>query len=331
MNILLTGSTGFCGSHLADFILNLNENHEIYALTRWRSPKRNIRHLLNNPHFHLVEGDLLDLSSLMRVLGNIYPDYIWHGAAQSYVQSSFQNPIQTFQINTMGSLNLLEAVRIFRASEELKYEKGFDPKICLVSTSEVYGQPLEGEVPIKETNPLRPVSPYGVSKAAMDLMGRQYFENFGLDIVRTRMFSHEGSRRGSVFCLSHFVQQLVQQEWSEEAVVKVGNLQSVRTWAHIDDAVKAYWLVKDCPAGEVYNIGGKESCTVEVALQKIIAKSQHPKVKIVQDPQLMRPTDVTLQLCNWSKFQQQTGWTPQLGLDDIIQDLYTYWEAEYSL
>ncbi|MEK6878080.1 MAG: GDP-mannose 4,6-dehydratase [Nanoarchaeota archaeon] len=325
MRILLTGISGFAGSHLASYILKLPEHHEVIGLIRWRSPRDNIKNLLSHPRLTLVEGDLLDQGSLIRILNEHQPDAIWHGAAQSYVQSSFQNPIQTFQHNIIGTANLLEALRI------VNYKN-----ICvLVSSSEVYGQPKQHEVPMTEENPLRPTSPYAVSKAACDLMGRQYYENFGLKIIRTRLFSHEGIKRGSVFCQSSIAKQLVTPMGNRSTYdpeVREGNLDSVRTWAHIDDAVHAYWLTFLCPPGEVYNIGGKETTTVREALDRMIQKAKEKygieQVHIIQDSSLMRPTDITLQIPNYQKFVQQTGWQPQKGLQEIIDDLLEYWHDQ---
>jgi GDP-mannose 4,6-dehydratase len=319
--ILLTGITGFCGSHLANFILTEHREWDVFGLTRWRSPKDNIQHLLGHGSFVLKEGDLLDQGSLIRVLAEVQPDYIWHGAAQSYVQSSFQNPSQTMQVNVLGTLNLFEAIRIVQTITTDEDGSRWSPKIVAVSSSEVYGQPEPEEIPIKETNPLRPVSPYAVSKASMDLLAYQYYENFGLKIVRTRMFSHEGSRRGEVFCLSSFAKQLMTR-WQEKdlpgRIIKVGNLDSVRTWAHIDDAVRAYWLAFYCSPGEVYNIGGKETTTVGAALDRMLklAFEQYGlQAGIEVDPTLIRLTDVTMQLPDCTKFKTQTGWEPQKGLD----------------
>ena len=158
--VLITGITGFVGSHLADFILENHPEVQIVGLVRWRSPKENIKHCLGK--ITLCQGDLVDLSSLQSMLEKHRPDVIFHLAAQSYVDFSFQAPIATLQSNVIGTANLLEAVK------KLKLGSGYDPVVHICSSSEVYGQVKEGETPIKEENPFRPASPYAVSKVAED-------------------------------------------------------------------------------------------------------------------------------------------------------------------
>ena len=333
MKILITGATGFVGSHLCEFILNYHREWDVFGLTRWRSPKDNIQHLIGRGSFVLKEGDLLDQGSLIRVIRDVLPDYIWHGAAQSYVQSSFQNPSQTMQVNVLGTLQLFEAIRIVKVEGD-NDGWNFNPTVINVGSSESYGQPEANEIPIKETNPLRPISPYAVSKASMDLLAYQYWKNFGLKIVRTRMFSHEGDRRGEVFALSSFAKQLMTR-WQEKnlpgRIIKVGNLDSVRTWAHIDDAIEAYWQCFSCPPGEVYNIGGKETTTIKEALDRMLKLAFERyglQAGIEVDPSLLRPTDITLQIPDVSKFKLQTGWEPKKGLDEILIDLLEYWRTK---
>jgi GDP-D-mannose dehydratase len=198
--------------------------------------------------------------------------------------------------------------------------------------------PLENEIPIKETNPIRAANPYSISKVGHDLFSQYYQQAYKLDIIITRMFSHEGARRGKQFALSSFARQIAVHEKLYFCVrspvkysIRVGNLDSVRTYAHIDDAVKAYWLAaQKGKAGEIYNIGGKHTCTVRYALENLLSKSSIPRkyFDIFVDPDLIRPTDITLQIPDWSKFKEHTGWEPIKTLDDINQDLLDYWRKE---
>lgn len=319
MRILITGVTGFVGSHLAEYIINLNEGHTIYGLCRWRSPRENLANIYNK--ITLNEADLCDLSSLIRHLKVIKPDIIFHLAAQSYVLTSFNSPIQTLWTNVIGTTNLLEAVRILE----------IDPIIHICSSSEVYGQVTEADVPIKETCPLRPSSPYAVSKVAEDMVGFQYWLSYGIKTIRTRMFTHTGPRRGDVFVMSSFAKQIAAAELGlKEPVILAGNLKSVRTFCDVRDAVKAYWImVNKCRPGEVYNIGGNHTMTVGEALDILLSFSKI-KFKKKVDPKLLRPSDVTLQIPCIDKFINETGWKPEIPLEKTLSDILDYWREQLS-
>ena len=224
--------------------------------------------------------------------------------------------------NVIGTTNLLEELRL--AQERIM----LSPVIVSVSSSEVYGNPEPDEVPIKEINPIRAANPYSISKVGHDLMSQYYYDAFNLKIIITRMFSHEGKRRGKIFALSSFAYQVVQNEKGlGDYTIKHGNLDSVRTYNHIDDAVHAYWLAVDkCDYGEVYNIGGDYTCTVGDALDMLISRSTiKDKLVKVLDSNRVRPTDITLQIPDSTKFREKTGWKPTKGLEEICDDLLDYW------
>lgn len=317
MKILITGITGFVGSHLADYILNLNEAHEVYGLCRWRSPRDNLAKIYTK--VRLVEADLLDLGSLIRTIKVIKPEIIFHLAAQSYVLTSFNSPIHTLWTNVIGTTNLLEAVRITEVS----------PVIHICSSSEVYGQVAKEDVPIKEDCSFKPASPYAVSKVGEDMVALQYWLSYKIKTIRTRMFTHTGPRRGDVFAMSFFAKQVASIELGyTESVVRVGNLESVRTFCDVRDAVRAYWLlVNKCRPGEVYNIGGNRTETIGEALKILISFSKN-KIKIEVDPKLLRPSDVTLQIPCIDKFKKETGWEPKITLEQTLKDLLDYWRDE---
>jgi len=319
MVILITGITGFVGSHLAEYILNLNEKHEIYGICRWRSPKDNLVNIYDK--VSLFEADLSDLSALIRNIKTVRPDIIFHLAAQSYVLASFNSPIHTLWTNVIGTTNLLEAVRIL----------GVDPVIHICSSSEVYGQVTEADVPIKETCPFRPASPYAVSKVAEDMLALQYWLSYKIRTIRTRMFSHTGPRRGDVFAMSFFAKQIAAAELNLKGpVISVGNLKSVRTFCDVRDAVRAYWiLVNKCKPGEVYNIGGNQTITIKDALDILLSFSKI-KLEVKVDPKLIRPSDVTLQIPCIDKFRNETGWEPQIPLEKTLEDLLNYWRNELT-
>lgn len=323
--VLITGITGFVGSHLAEYIVNEHRNTKIYGLVRWRSPKYNISKILG--HINFCYGDLEDYSSLEKIFSSVKPDVIFHLAAQSYVDFSFVSPISTLQANVIGTANLLEAIKT------LSLKQKYDPVIHICSSSEVYGQVKKNEVPIKETNPLRPASPYAVSKAGEDLLAQQYFISWKLKTIRTRMFTHEGPKRGEVFAPSNFAKQIAAIEAGrQKPVVMVGNLNSVRTFMDVRDAVRAYWLlVNKCKPGEVYNIGGVETMTIGDMLHKLISFSKKKNITIKVDPKRLRPSDVTLQIPSVEKFAQQTGWKPKISFDQTLHDMLDYWRNYYQI
>lgn len=317
MRIVVTGITGFVGSHLAEYILKISGKHEIFGFCRWRSPRDNLAKIYDK--ITLLESDICDLSALIRNLKNIKPDIIFHLAAQSYVLTSFDSPIQTLFTNVIGTANLLEAVRLV----------GIDPVIHICSSSEVYGQVQKEDVPIKETCPLRPASPYAVSKVGEDMIALQYWLSHKIKTIRTRMYTHTGPRRGDVFAMSFFAKQIAAAEAGlQESVIKVGNLDSVRTFCDVRDAVKAYWLlVNKCKPGEVYNIGGNRTMTIKEALNILLSFSK-VKFEIKVDPKLLRPSDVTLQIPCIDKFQKETGWEPEIPLEKTFEDMLQFWREE---
>lgn len=317
MKILITGITGFVGSHLADYVLANHPAVEIYGLVRWRSPMDNLVHIPPN-RLKLYYGDLIDLGSLIRTLGEATPEIIFHLAAQSYVKTSFEAPVDTLQTNVIGTTNLLEAVRLTQ----------INPVIHICSSSEVYGQVREDEVPIKEDCPFRPASPYAVSKVAEDMVAFQYWLSYGVKTIRTRMFTHTGPRRGKVFAESAFARQIALiEKKKQEPVLRVGNLDSIRTFSDVRDAVKAYWLlVNKCRPGDVYNIGGDRTMKVGEMLDLLLDFSPvKGRVDIKVDPKLLRPSDVTLQIPDCSKFKSETGWKVQIPFEQTLEDMLNYW------
>ena len=317
MRVLITGITGFVGSHLVDYILVNHPEVEIHGLVRWRSPMDNLAHIPTNK-LNLHYGDLVDLSSLIGILKEIRPDVTFHLAAQSFVPTSFNAPVDTLQTNIIGTTNLLEAVRI----------TGLNHVIHICSSSEVYGQVREDEVPIKEDCPLRPSSPYAVGKVGEDMIAFQYWLSYGIKTIRTRMFTHTGPRRGKIFVVSAFARQIALiEKGKQEPVLMVGNLESVRTFADVRDAVRAYWLlVNKCPPGEVYNIGGNRTMKVGEMLDMLLDLSPiKDRVKVEVDPKLLRPSDVTLQIPDCSKFREVTGWKPEIPFEKTLNDTLDYW------
>jgi len=320
MNILITGGTGFVGSHMIDYILKNETDVKIYATKRWMEDTKNVDHI-NDDRFEFVDCDLLDGMSVKRAVEVSEPDKVFHFAAQSFPEVSFKIPVITLQTNVIGTTHLLESIK----------ESKYNPTIISISSSEVYGNPEEHEIPITEDNPIRPANPYSISKVGHDLMSQYYHSAYGMKIIITRMFSHEGARRGKQFALSSFAYQIVKNEkipfYDYDCEIRHGNLNSVRTYNHIEDAIRAYWLCSESQRyGEVYNIGGDYTCTVGDALDMLISKSTISDALVkVLDPDRVRPTDITLQIPSSEKFKKHFGWKPEKDLTHICDDLLNYW------
>ncbi len=314
MRVLITGITGFAGSHLADYILENHPGTKVFGLVRWRSRMENILHI--RERLQLVEADLKDMVSLKKCLEEVKPDRIFHLAAQSFVPTSWKCPSETFAINAVGQIHLFEAV----------LSLGISPKIHIAGSSEEYGLVNSDEIPMKETNPLRPLSPYAVSKVAQDLLGWQYFKSYGLRVVRTRGFNHTGPRRGEVFICSNFAKQIVEIESKKrKPVLLVGNLEARRDFTDVRDIVRGYWLCSERGEdGDVYNIGTGKTYSMKEILEMLLAIS-NIDVKIEVDPQRLRPSDVPVLLSDSSKFKKLTGWEPKIPLRQSLQDLLEYW------
>jgi GDP-4-dehydro-6-deoxy-D-mannose reductase len=309
---LITGITGFAGSHLAELLLK--EGVNVHGIQRWRSKSDNIEKIKEKIHFH--EADLLDAHSLYTVVDEVRPHYIFHLAAQSYVQSSWGSPSNTLEINIIGTCHLFEAVK----------KTGLDTAVQIACSSEEYGKVLKDEVPIRETNPLRPLSPYAVSKLAMDYLGYQYYESYGIRIIRTRGFNHTGPRRGEVFAESTFAKQIAEiEKGKKEPVVYVGNLDAIRDYTDVRDMVRAYYLaVQKCKSGDVYNIASGKGWQIGNVLKLLLSMSK-VKIKIVPDKERMRPSDVEVLLGDASKFRKETGWQPEIPFEKTMEDLLNYW------
>lgn len=310
--VLITGITGFVGSYLAEFLLN--EGMEVYGIVRWRSRMENIEHIKEK--LKLLQADLRDSHSLELALKESEPEYVFHLAAQSFVPMSWRAPAETLETNIIGTSHLLEAIR----------KSNYDPVVHIAGSSEEYGLVYPDELPIKETNPLRPLSPYGVSKVAEDLLGWQYFKSYGMKIVRTRAFNHTGPRRGEQFVTSNFAKQIAMIEnGKQEPIIYVGNLNAKRDFSDVRDITKAYWLaVTKCDYGEVYNICSEKARTIQSVLDLLLSMT-NKKIEVKIDPTRLRPSDVDTLQGDCSKFKEKTGWKPEIPFEKTMKDLLDYW------
>ena len=320
---LITGLTGFVGSHLCDYLL-ANTDWDIHGLTRWRSPLNNIAQhvgrIEKGERLFLINGDLRDQSSLNHAVKTARPDYVFHLAAQSFPKTSFDSPIDTLDTNVLGTTRLLEAL----------HEHAPESIIHVCASSEVFGRVNQTELPIGEDCRFHPASPYAISKVGADLIGRFYAEAYGMNVQTTRMFTHTGPRRGDVFAESSFAKQIAMIERGLiEPVIKVGNLKSMRTWADVRDAVRAYHMLLTINpvAGAYYNIGGDFSCTVGEMLETLISMSRVIP-SVVEDPTRLRPIDADLQVPDTTKFRKHTTWEPKIKFKQTMNDLLNYWRGE---
>ncbi len=341
MRVLITGITGFAGSHLAEYLLEHHPDVAVYGTYRWRSRMENLEEVSRRKLLDVVEGrfttgpdirdetkrrgrvlllhtELTDAGAVEKLISAVQPHRIFHLAAQSFVQSSFDEPAATIGINVTSQLNILEAVR----------RHDLETRIHVAGSSEEYGLVLPDEVPMKETNPLRPLSPYAVSKVTQDKLGWQYFKSYGMHIVVTRGFNHTGPRRGLIFSTSTMARQIAEIEAGlHEPVIYVGDLTTKRDWTDVRDMVAAYWLaLEKAEPGESYNIGSGRTWSIREMLDSLLSHSK-VKVRLQEDPARLRPSDVPILWADVSKFERATGWKPKIPFDRTLLDLLNYWRA----
>lgn len=316
-SVLITGVAGSGGSYLAEYIVNNHPNVAVHGISRWHSTSNqdNLRNIRSKITVH--ETDLLDLSSVLETMQRSKPDVIFHLASHANVRASFITPNAVLHNNIMGTSHLFEAVRLT------------NPNILvqLCSTSEVYGQVDPQYVPINEDTPMRPASPYAVSKVAQDLLGWTYFISYKIPVIRTRMFAYLNPRRADLFATA-FAKQVAWIEHGLQTELVHGNLDSVRTIVDVRDAMRAYWdAVFYCTPGEAYNIGGTSTMTVGQFLEKLLSLSKKT-IPTRCDPSLLRPADVTLQIPNVDKFTKATNWKPVYSFEESLTELLEHWRNE---
>ena len=315
--ILITGITGFVGSHLAD--LALEKGCTVYGLKRWNlSRMRNVRHIIDKIKW--LDCDITDSVAINNIIKNVNPEKIFHLAAESFVSPSWNHPTHYMDVNYNGTVNLFEAIR----------NSNINPKILIPGSGEEYGDIPEAELPITEKTILRPVNPYAVTKIAQDFIAQVYHLTYGLNTIRVRAFNHEGPRRDNVFGVPWFAYQVAQIESGiQDPVIKTGHIEDKRNFTHIRDMVEAYWLaIEKCSPGELYLIGSDEDDKIHTyreLIEKIIAMSTVKNIKIEKDEKYVRPTAVPRLIGDTSKFRKLTGWKPKISIDKILEDTLNYW------
>lgn len=312
MKVLITGITGFVGSHLAESYLK--DGAEVYGLIKTKSHLKHIKPF--SDLLKLIEGNLLDPHSIDSAIKSICPDRVHHLGAQSFVPTSWISPADTIQTNLIGTLNLFESIR--RYSPETIVQ--------IASSSEIYGN-IKERRGITENDMPNPLSPYGVSKLAMDRLGYQYAMSHRLRIVVTRAFNHTGPRRGEQFVTSNFAKQIAEISLGKRMpVIEVGNLDAWRDWTDVRDVVIAYRLAVDhiYEYGIPFNIASGTPVLVEKMLGKLIELSGK-SIEVKLDKDRLRPSDIHYLEGDSTKFREKTGWSPSIPFDVTLKDLLDYW------
>jgi len=312
LRALITGVNGFAGSHLAEYLL-AHTDLEVWG-TDISSNDRNIAHIRDD--LELVVGDMSDPDVASDILSQTQPDYIFHLAAQAFVPLSWSDPWQTIANNIRLQLNILKTL----------VDTGSRPRVLVVGSADEYGVIAADELPVTESTPLRPYSPYAVSKIAQDMLGYQYFASHGLPIVRVRPFNHIGARQSPAFVTSDFAKQIAEIEQGQrEAELHVGNLEARRDFTDVRDMVKAYYLaLQHGEAGKVYNLGSERAQSIREVLYMLLEMSE-AEIEVVQEPARLRPTDVPVVVSDCSKFRERTGWHATVSLRDSLESVLKYW------
>lgn len=322
--ILITGVTGFVGSHMADFIIQNQPDGEIYATRRWHLSKMdNVRHIQNRIQW--LDCDLTDPVSTRIAFEKAAPDHVFHFAAESFVSPSWNNPHRYMAVNYNGTVNLMEAMRI----------TGSRARFLIPGSGEEYGEIEQGELPIRETSVLRPVNPYAVTKIAQDLIGYVYFRSYGLNVIRTRAFNHEGPRRENVFGIPWYAYQIARVEAGlQEPELRVGHIDDLRNFTHVADMVRAYWIAMEkLPPGELFLVGSEDERSIHTfraALEQLIKMSKVPGITYRIDPEFVRPTQVPRLIGDMSRFRDLTGWKAEIPYERILSDTLNYWRARIA-
>jgi GDP-4-dehydro-6-deoxy-D-mannose reductase len=317
MRILITGATGFVGSHLRRYLLAHDPGCVIVGTAYPDRPEA----LPTNERDRIVLLDLRDRDATVALLRKTQPDAIVHLAAQSHVPTAYDDPWGTLKNNILGQLNLLEACLV----------TDLLPRVVVIGSGEEYGRAPQSELPLTEDHPLRPENPYSVSKVAQDVMGYQYFISYGLPVMRVRPFNHIGPGQAPKFVLPAFASQIAEIEAGiREPVLHVGNLTPARDFTDVRDVVAAYDLIlRQGVAGEVYNVASGQPTTMQTLVDHLVDRVGLA-IEIRRDPDRYRPADIPIIYGSAAKLQRDTGWTPQIPLAQTIEDVLNEWRGRVT-
>lgn len=306
--VLVTGIDGFVARYLYDYLLK--SGYDVYGTT--------INETYKNDKIKIFKMNLLNVENVNDVIKNIKPDMIFHLAGQSAVGLSWQKPVLTIDVNVNGTLNLLEAVK----------NNNINPKILIVGSSDQYGIIKPEDCPIKETQMQIPQSPYGISKKTQEELGKLYVKAYKMNIIFVRAFNHIGAGQGENFVVPDFASKIVKIEKGAIPVLKVGNLDTLRDFTDVRDIVRGYvMLLENGKIGESYNIGSGNVIKVKDILKKLISLS-YKEIKVEIDKEKFRPVDVPIVQCDNSKIKEDTGWKPEISIDETLKDVLEYWRGK---
>jgi len=322
--ILITGITGFVGSHMADYIFQNHPGCEVYGLRRYHlSRMDHVRHIIDRIKW--IDCNLIDSISVSKMMDQVAPDRVFHLAAESFVSPSWDHPKYYMHINYDCTVNLLDSLH--RANSKAPFH--------IPGSGEEYGEIMESELPINDKTVLRPVNPYAVTKIAQDLIGYVYHKSYGLNVIRTRAFNHEGPRRENVFGIPWYACQIARIEAGlQDPVLKVGHIDDRRNFTHVQDMVEAYWIsTEKCEPGKLYLVGNESEdsiFTFREALEMLIKMSSVDGLSFETDSKYVRPTNVPYLIADISEFKKATGWKPKISFDTILKDTLAYWRKRVS-
>jgi GDP-4-dehydro-6-deoxy-D-mannose reductase len=313
---IVTGAGGFIGSHLVEFLLD--KGWKVYAAVRPNKITRNLDHLKNsdNKHFVFREIDIKEALWVESIVKESQPDAIFHLAAQSLVKPSWEDPSNTITTNMIGTINIFESIK--------KYN--LKTKVIIACSSAAYGTSFPEELPLKETNPIRALHPYGISKIGQELLGRQYFINFGIEAVMMRLFNQTGPRKVND-ASSDFALKVAKIECGRmDPVIQVGNLDTSRDITGIKDTLQGLWLAYDKgKPGETYNLCSNKPSKIRDVLEHLI-KLSTKKIKIIENtPEFLRITDEPIILGDNTKIMEELGYKPIQSMNEVLKDMFDDW------
>ena len=312
MRILITGAAGFVGKHLIKYLQSDGQSDiSVLALNQKEAD------FLGKYGVNIHISDILDMDNLKTVICDINPDHIYHLAAQSSVELSWINPAFTADVNIIGTINLIEAVRIANKN----------PRILLIGSGDEYGNVQVQDMPLNENTKLAPTSVYAITKICQNMLGSVYVNAYNMDLVMTRAFNHIGPGQSQIFVVSDFCKQMVGIEKDKvEPIIKVGNTAVKRDFTDVRDVVRAYaLLMQKGIAGETYNISSGKSVSIQEILDIIIAQSKI-NITVEVDKKRFRPSDTATLEADSSKLRCLTGWDNLISLEQSISDTIKYWQ-----